>query len=89
MSLMDYYLLLGLLVHVAFLGLVDWLGYNHLVKHGYHPTVLVLALLNVAIFFGLYYLVIRPLHQRVVRRRMARDVVRQRAQPPNSLPTKG
>jgi hypothetical protein len=89
MRLIDYYLLLGLLVHVAFLGLVDWLGYNHLVKHGYHPTVLLLALLNVAIFCGLYYLVIRPLRQRVVRRRMARDLARQRTWPPNSLPTKG
>ena len=89
MRLIDYYLLLGLLVHVAFLGLVDWLGYNHLVKHGYHPTVLLLALLNVAIFFGLYYLVFRPLRQRMARRRMARDIARQRAQPHNGLPTKG
>lgn len=79
MRLIDYYLLMGLLVHVAFLGLADWLGYNHLVQHGYHHTVLLLALLNMAIFFGLYYLVIRPLHQRIVRRRMAREVARQRS----------
>ena len=77
MRLIDYYLLLGLLVHVAFLVLVDWLGYNHLVRHGYHHSLLFLALLNVGIFFGLYYLVIRPLHQRMVRRRMACEVVRQ------------
>lgn len=80
MTVMDYYLLLGLLVHVAFLGLVDWLGYNHLIKHGYHPSVLLLAILNVAIFIGLYYLVIRPLHQRIIRRRMARHRVRQQTQ---------
>ena len=86
MTLMDYYLLLGLLVHVAFLGLVDWLGYNHLVKHGYHPSVLVLALLNVAIIFGLYYLVLRPLHQRIVRRRTVRTLRRQRNQHQKGLP---
>jgi hypothetical protein len=80
MRLIDYYLLAGLLVHVAFLGLVDWLGYKHLVRHGYHPTLLLLALLNVAILFGLYYLVIRPLYQRTVRRRMAQAALRQRGQ---------
>ena len=80
MRLIDYYLLAGLFVHVALLGLVDWLGYKHLVQHGYHPTLLLLALLNVAILCGLYYLVIRPLHQRIVRRRMAQEAVRQRAQ---------
>ncbi len=79
MLLIDYYLLMGLLVHVAFLGLVDWLGYHHLVRHGYHPSLVFLALLNIGIFFGLYYVVLRPLYQRIVRRRMAREVVRQRA----------
>ncbi len=78
MRLIDYYLLLGLLVHIGFLGLADWLGYNHLVNHGYHPSVLVLAVLNIAIFVGIYYLIIRTLHQRIVRRRMARDIHRQR-----------
>ena len=72
MRLIDYYLLMGLLVHVAFLGLVDWLGYNHLMKHGYHHTLLLLAVLNVAIFIGIYSLIIRPLHQRIVRHRTAR-----------------
>lgn len=86
MLLMDCYLLLGLLVHVAFLGLVDWLGYNHLVRHGYHPSILALALLNVAICFGLYYLVMRPLYQRLVRRRAAQEVMRQRSRPQNQLP---
>ena len=81
MRLIDYYLLTGLLVHVALLGLVDWLGYNHLVHHGYHPTLLLLALLNVAILLGLYYLVARPLQQRIARRRMAQDIVRGRLRP--------
>jgi hypothetical protein len=81
MHLIDYYLLTGLFVHVAFLGLVDWLGYNHLVQHGYHPTLLALAALNVAILTGLYYLVLHPLRQRMARRRMARAIARQRAQP--------
>jgi hypothetical protein len=80
MSLMDYYLLLGLLMHVAFLGLVDWLGYTHFVHHGYHHSLLLLALLNVAIGIGLYYLVIRPLYQRMVRRRTAQALMRQRSQ---------
>ena len=81
MRLIDYYLLTGLLVHVAFLGLVDWLGYNHLVKHGYHPTLVLLGFLNVAILLGLYYLVMRPLRQRVLRRRLARDARQQHSQP--------
>src|SRR5687768_16067234 len=81
MHLIEYYLLAGLIVHIAFLGLVDWLGYNHLVQHGYHPTLLVLAALNVAILIGLYYLVLRPLQQRIARRRLARDIARQRSQP--------
>ena len=79
MYLIDYYLLFGLLVHVALLGLVDWLGYRHLVTHGYHHSLLFLALLNIAIFLGLYYLVLRPLRERIVRRRMAQNVARQRA----------
>ena len=80
MRLIDYYLLTGLLVHVALLGLVDWLGYHHLVQHGYHPTLLLLALLNVAILCGLYYLVLRPLQQRIMRRRLAQEAIRQRTQ---------
>ena len=52
---MNIYLLVGLLVHVAFLGLADWLAYRHLVKHGYDHTVLILGVLNVAIVFGVYY----------------------------------
>lgn len=73
MRLIDYYLLLGLLIHVAFLILVDWLGYHHLVTHGYDPTLLLLALLNIGIFCGLYYLVFRPLRQRTLRRRLAQQ----------------
>lgn len=72
MRIMDYYLLIGLAVHIAFLGLVDWLGYHHLVTRGYDHTVLFLALLNVGIGFGLYYLVLCPLRQRVLLRRKAR-----------------
>jgi hypothetical protein len=79
MRLIDYYLLAGLFVHIAFLGLVDWLGYKHLVQHGYHPSLIWLAALNVAIFIGLYYLVLRPLRQRTARRRLARDIARQRS----------
>jgi hypothetical protein len=79
MGLMDIYLLLGLLVHVAFLGLTDWLAYHHLMVHGYDHTVLILGVLNVAIFFGLYYLVIVPLRRRVHLRRLARETRRQRA----------
>ncbi|MBM3222724.1 MAG: hypothetical protein FJZ47_02820 [Candidatus Tectomicrobia bacterium] len=76
--LTDLYLLFGLLVHVVLLGLVDWLGYRHLVTHGYDHTVLALAVLNIAIFVGIYYLVLRPLRQRMQRRRMARAVRQQR-----------
>ena len=72
MRIMDFYLLLGLLVHVGFLGLTDWLGYRHLVTHGYDHTVLILAVLNVAIAFGLYYLIYRPLRQRALVRKQAR-----------------
>jgi hypothetical protein len=79
MSVMDYYLLFGILVHVALLVLVDWLGYTHFVTHGYHHSLLLLALLNVAIGLGLYYLVLRPLYQRLLRRRMAQAIMRQRA----------
>ena len=43
MGVMNLYLMVGLLVHVAFLGLADWLAYHHLVKHGYDHTVLILA----------------------------------------------
>ena len=72
------YLLFGLLIHVALLGLVDWLGYHHLVTYGYDPTLLALALLNVGIFFGIYYLVLCPLHRRIQRRRTARAARQQR-----------
>ena len=72
------YLLFGLLIHVALLGLVDWLGYHHLVTYGYDHTLLVLALLNVGIFFGIYYLVLCPLHRRIQRRRTARAARPQR-----------
>ena len=68
----DFYLLFGLLIHVALLGLVDWLGYHHLVTQGYHVSLLLLALLNVGVFFGIYYLVLRPLYRRIQLRRMAR-----------------
>jgi hypothetical protein len=78
MQFIDYYLLAGLLVHVALLGLVDWLGYNHLVKHGYDHSLLFLALLNIAVCLGLYYLVLRPLRQRVHLRRLVREARRQR-----------
>jgi hypothetical protein len=72
------YLLFGLLIHVALLGLVDWLGYHHLVTYGYDHTLLALALLNVGIFFGIYYLVLCPLHRRIQRRRTARATRQQR-----------
>ena len=58
---------------MALLGLVDWLGYRHLITHGYDHTLLALALLNVGIFFGIYYIVLRPLYRRVQLRRMARE----------------
>ena len=73
MRLMDAYLLLGLLVHIGFLGLADWMGYHHLLKHGYDHTVLILGILNVAIAFGMYYLVYRPLRQRFLVRKTARQ----------------
>ena len=60
-------------MHVALLGLVDWLGYRHLVTYGYDPTLLALALLNIGIFFGIYYLVLRPLYRRIQLRRKARE----------------
>jgi len=74
----DFYLLFGLLVHVALLGLVDWLGYHHLSTHGYDHTLLALALLNVGVFFGIYYLVLRPLYRRIQLRRLARVSRQQR-----------
>ena len=70
------YLLFGMLIHVALLGLVDWLGYRHWVSQGYDHTLVALALLNVAIFFGLYYLVVRPLARRIRLRRVARTARR-------------
>lgn len=78
MKLFDVYLLFGLLVHIALLGLVDWLGYNHLVQHGYDHTVLFLILLNVAIGFGLYYLVWQPLRRSLRLRRIIREGRQQR-----------
>lgn len=69
----DFYLLFGLLVHVALLGLVDWLGYRHLITQGYHSTLLILALLNIGIFCGIYYIVLRPLHRRIQLRRRFRE----------------
>jgi len=63
---------------VALLGLVDWLGYHHLITHGYNHTLLALALLNVGIFFGIYYIVLRPLHRRIQLRRTARAARRAR-----------
>ena len=76
----DFYLLFGLLVHVALLGLVDWLGYHHLVTQGYHVSLLLLALLNIGVFFGIYYLVLRPLQRRIQLRRMVRAARQQRIQ---------
>jgi hypothetical protein len=74
----DFFLLFGLLIHVALLGLVDWLGYHHLVTHGYDHTLLALALLNIGVCFGIYYLVLRPLRQRIQLRRTARAARQQR-----------
>ena len=74
----DFYLLFGLFVHVALLGLVDWLGYHHLVTQGYHVSLLLLALLNVGVCFGIYYLVLRPLYRRIQLRRTARVSRQQR-----------
>lgn len=72
MGVMDFYLLLGLLANVGFVILADWLGYNHFIKHGYDHTLLILLILNVAIGFGLYFLVFRTLQKRVQMRRQAR-----------------
>jgi hypothetical protein len=66
------------LIHVALLGLVDWLGYRHLMTHGYDHTLLALAVLNVGIFFGIYYIVLRPLQRRIQLRRTARAARRPR-----------
>ena len=63
---------------MALLGLVDWLGYHHLVTYGYDSTLLALALLNIGVFFGIYYLVLRPLYRRIQLRRMARVSRQQR-----------
>jgi len=65
---------------VALLGLVDWLGYHHLVTQGYHVSLLLLALLNIGVFFGIYYLVLRPLQRRIQLRRMVRAARQQRIQ---------
>ena len=73
MGAMNIYLLVGLFVHVAFLGLADWLAYRHLVKHGYDHTVLILAVLNVVIVFGIYYLVYLPMRRHVRLRRAVRE----------------
>ncbi len=72
MGIMDVYLLLGLLANVGFVILADWLAYNHFMKHGYDHTLLILLILNIAIAFGLYFLVFRTLQKRVRRRRQAR-----------------
>jgi hypothetical protein len=72
MRIMDAYLMLGLLVHIGFLGLTDWLGYRHIIKHGYNHTGIIMAVLNVAIGFGIYYLVFRPLRRRALLRKAAR-----------------
>lgn len=73
MGVMNIYLLVGLLVHVAFLGLADWLAYRHVVTHGYDHTVLILGVLNVVIGCGIYYLIYLPMRRHVRLRRMARD----------------
>jgi hypothetical protein len=69
MGLMDVYLLLGLLSNVGFVILADWLGYKHFMKHGYDHTLLILFLLNVAIGFGLYFVLDLTLQKRVRLRR--------------------
>ena len=66
---------------MALLGLVDWLGYHHLRTHGYDHTLLALALLNVGVFFGIYYLVLRPLYRRIQLRRLARVSRQQQIRP--------
>lgn len=70
----DYYLLFGLLIHVALLGLVDWIGYRHLVTNGLDRSIVALLALNIAIACGLYYLVFLPLQQRFRTRRVVRTV---------------
>ena len=72
MGIMDVYLLLGLFANIGFVILADWLGYRHFIKHGYDHTLLILLLLNIAIGFGLYYLVFRTLQKRIRLRRQAR-----------------
>ena len=72
MRIMDAYLLLGLLANVAFLGLADWVTYRRLVTKGYDSSMLIMALLNVAIAIGIYYLIYRPLRQRYLVRKIAR-----------------
>jgi len=62
---------------VALLVLVDWLGYRHLVTHGYDHTLLALAVLNIGIVIGIYYIVLRPLQRRIQLRRTARAARRQ------------
>jgi uncharacterized membrane protein len=81
MKLFDVYLLFGLLVHVGLLILVDWLGYHHLVTYGYDKTILALALLNVGIGFGLYYLVFLPVRRSLHLRRLAREMRQPRPRP--------
>ena len=73
MGVMNIYLLVGLLVHLAFLGLADWLAYHHLMKHGYDHTVLILGVLNVGIGFGIYYLIYLPMRRHVRLRRAVRE----------------
>ena len=77
LKLTDYYLLLGLCMHLAFLVLVDWLGYHHLMTHGYHISVLLLGVLNIAILCGVYYLVVLPLRRSIQVRRLMRTGHRQ------------
>lgn len=77
--LMDYYLLFGLFVHVALLGLVDWLGYRHFMTHGYNHTLSVLLLFNVAVGFGIYYLVWLPFRRRLALHRQIRQAGRLQA----------
>ncbi len=72
MGVMDFYLLLGLAANVGFVVLADWMAYNHFMKHGYNHNLLILFILNIAIAFGLYFLVYRTLQKRVRLRRQAR-----------------
>jgi hypothetical protein len=77
----EYYLLFGFLIHVALLGLIDWLGYRHFMTYGYHHSLLALVLLNVGIICGMHYLVLPPFQRRRQLRRAARAMRRQRLQP--------